>query len=188
MARLFTGIEIPDHIRDALAVLRQPLPGARWIDPAHFHITLRFAGDVDGRTARDLADLLAEVRGRAFELRLQGLGTFGGAEPRSIWAGVAPSDDLARLARAHERAARAAGLQPEGRTFRPHVTLARLSSSREEAVARFLGRNGAFRTEPFFVSRFVLFSSRPFVGGGPYGVEEAFMLDGGIDEESLAGA
>ena len=46
MLRLFSGIEIPDDIRIALADLRQPLPGARWIEPENFHITLRFAGDV----------------------------------------------------------------------------------------------------------------------------------------------
>ena len=46
-------------------------------------------------------------------------------------------------------------------------------------MARVLQRIGAFRTEPFIVSRFVLFSSKPKSGGGPYVVEEAFNLRGG---------
>ena len=46
-------------------------------------------------------------------------------------------------------------------------------------VARILGRIGAFRSEPFFVGRFVLFSARPKSGGGPYVVEKAFPLRGG---------
>ena len=33
MQRLFAAIEIPARIRDRLAQLRMPLPGARWIDP-----------------------------------------------------------------------------------------------------------------------------------------------------------
>jgi 2'-5' RNA ligase len=83
------------------------------------------------------------------------------------------------LARANERAARAAGLPPEGRTFKPHVTVARLKYAGPDAIARILGRIGAFRSRPFLVGRFVLFSSRPKVGGGPYVVEAAFPLRGG---------
>jgi 2'-5' RNA ligase len=82
------------------------------------------------------------------------------------------------LARGIERAARGAGLAPETRTFKPHVTLARLRYSTAELVARYLGRNGAFRSVPFAVERFVLYSSRPKVGGGPYVVEAAFPLSG----------
>ena len=51
MPRLFTGIELPEDIRDELGDLDQPLPGARWIDIDDLHLTLRFAGDVDNRTA-----------------------------------------------------------------------------------------------------------------------------------------
>ena len=35
---------------------------------------------------------------------------------------------------------------------------------------------GGFRSPPFEVSRFVLFSSRASVGGGPYVVEAAYPL------------
>ena len=104
---------------------------------------------------------------------------FGGNDPNSIWAGVEASPELDALARANERAARARGLPPEARPFKPHVTLARLRSASPDQVARILGRIGAFRSEPFLVGRFVLFSSRPKVGGGPYVVEEAFPLRGG---------
>jgi 2'-5' RNA ligase len=42
-----------------------------------------------------------------------------------------------------------------------------------------LGRIGAFRSQPFLVGRFVLFSAKPNVGGGPYVVEAEFPLRGG---------
>lgn len=51
MPRLFTGIELPEDLRDDLADMEQPLPGARWIDTDDMHITLRFVGDIDNRTA-----------------------------------------------------------------------------------------------------------------------------------------
>jgi len=181
MPRLFAGIEVPEEIGAELARLRQPLPGAKWTDPADFHITLRFAGDVERPVAREFAAGLAEIELDAFELRLAGLGAFGGNDPRAIYAGLERSDALAALARATERAARSAGLQPETRAFKPHVTLARLRATPPEAVARVLGRIGAFRSSAFFVPRFVLFSAKPNVGGGPYVAEETYQLIGGYD-------
>ena len=179
MPRLFTGIEIPAEQREQLARLRQPLPGLKWVDPENLHITLRFAGDIDNTRAAELADYLAGISVNAFEIRLAGLGVFGGKDPRSIWVGLEAGPELDALARANERAARAAGLPPESRSFKPHVTVARLKYARPDAVARLLGRIGAFRSRPFLAGRFVLFSSRPKVGGGPYVVEDAFPLKGG---------
>jgi 2'-5' RNA ligase len=181
MPRLFTAIEIPADVIEALTSLRQPLPGARWIEPESLHITLRFAGDIDNGVARELSDSLSEIDAKAFEVAISGVGAFGGNEPRALWAGVVPSEPLEALARAHERAARKAGLAPETRNFRPHVTLARLKLTPPEVVARWLQRRGALRLEPFFVSRFVLFSAKPGSGGGPYVVEEVFPLYGGVD-------
>lgn len=176
MPRLFTGIEIPGAIKQELARLHMPLPGARWVEPAGYHLTLRFAGDIDNRKARDFAEFLGQIEAHAFELRLVGLGAFGGNDPKSVFAQVEPSEALEQLARAHERAARNAGLEPEKRNFKPHVTLARLKYSDAERVARFLSRYGGFRSAPFTVTQFVLFSSKPQVGGGPYVVEETFAM------------
>lgn len=178
MPRLFTGIELPDEIKDQLSELEQPLPGTRWVSPDDLHITLRFFGDVSGRLADELASLLGEIEVDAFELWLEGVGTFGGNDPRVIWAGVSASPQLDILARANERAALSAGLAPEPRAFKAHVTLARLRGTPPELVARTLGRIGAFRTKPFPVSRFALFSSKPNVGGGPYLLDAAFALHG----------
>ena len=150
--------------------------GARWIDPENYHVTLRFIGDVDGATARDFTHALGEIDAAPFELRLNGLGSFGGRKPRAIFAEVAPSEALEALRRANERAAREAGLPPEGRNFKPHVTLARLRGARADAVAAYLERQGGVAAEPFTVSRFVLYSSRASVGGGPYVVEAAYDL------------
>ena len=69
------------------------------------------------------------------------------------------------------------GLEPEGRKYTPHVTLARLRDSSSRQVAEYLAARGYFRTSPFRVSRFVLFSSRASVGGGPYVVEASYPLN-----------
>jgi 2'-5' RNA ligase len=178
MPRLFAGIELPREIRARLAALKAPLPGARWIEPENLHITLRFAGDIDNLTATEFADCLAQIEAAVFDIRIVGLGAFGGQEPHTLYASVEPSAALEALARATERAARNAGLAPEGRNFKPHVTLARMKYADPQALARYLGRNGGFQTEPFTVERFVLYSSRPQIGGGPYVAEEEYRLQG----------
>ena len=74
----------------------------------------------------------------------------------------------------HERLMQRVGLEPEGRKFTPHVTLARLRDSRAARSPSICRRARRFRSLPFTVSRFVLFSSRASVGGGPYVVEAAY--------------
>jgi 2'-5' RNA ligase len=190
MTRLFTGIEIPLEQREQLARLRQPSAGVRWVEQENLHITLRFAGDIDNTRAAEFADHLASIDIDAFEVRLAGIGVFGGKEPRSIWAGIEAGPELKVLARANERVARLAGLAPEGRAFKAHATIARVKRRGAESVARLLGRIGAFRSVPFIVNRFVLYSSRPKTGGGPYVVEDTFPLKGGefADFEETGGS
>jgi RNA 2',3'-cyclic 3'-phosphodiesterase len=179
MPRLFTAIELPDDIRAELYRLHVPLPGARWMKPADYHLTLRFFGDIEGGTAHELIANLAEIEADAFELRICGLGAFGGNDPQQLWAGIEPSESLDALQRTHEKAARNAGLPPEKRSFKPHVTLARMRHSNADAVARFLTRYSGYRSEPFFVPQTVLMSSKPLVGGRPYAVQDYFALRGG---------
>jgi RNA 2',3'-cyclic 3'-phosphodiesterase len=188
MPRLFAGLELPETARSALADLEGPLPGAGWHDEDDLHLTLRFAGDVDGAVARDYAEFLADIDHPAFTLRFSGLGTFGGAQPRVLFAGFASDPPLLSLHRAVERAARKAGMPPEPRRFAPHVTLARLRGTPPEAVAGCITSHLDFRLPPFEVASLALFSARPG-GGGPYVVEERFPLRGGsLDEDGFADA
>jgi len=176
MPRLFTGLEIPDDIRQSLSMLRGGLPGARWIDPDNYHMTLRFVGDVDDMLAREIEFMLGKVSRGRFELRLDGLSSFGGRKPRAVVATVAPSPAVMELQAEHERLMQRIGIEPEGRKFTPHVTLARLRDTSSHDVAEFLSARGGFRSAPFEVSNFVLFSSRASVGGGPYVVEADYPL------------
>jgi RNA 2',3'-cyclic 3'-phosphodiesterase len=157
-------------------MMRGGLPGARWIDPENYHLTLRFIGDIDDAWARDIAGLLGRVQRRPFELRLDGLSSFGGRKPRALVASVTPVPQLLELQAEHERLLQRLGLEPEGRKYIPHVTLARLRDTSSWQVADYLSARGHFRSATFEVSRFVLFSSRSSVGGGPYVVEADYPL------------
>jgi 2'-5' RNA ligase len=176
MPRLFTGLELPAEIVDALAALRGGLPGARWIEPENYHLTLRFIGEVDDRVAHEVASLLARVRRAPLELRLQDLDSFGGRKPRAVVARFAPTHELIELQAEHERLMQRMGLEAEGRKFLPHVTLARLRESSSRQVADYLALRAPLHLPASIVSRFVLFSSRMGGGGGPYVVEAAYPL------------
>lgn len=176
MPRLFTALEIPRNAAMSLSLLRGGLPGARWIDVENYHITLRFIGDVDGRTADEIVDRLDRIDRPEFSLSLNGVGSFGSKKPHSIWAGVTHAPEMFALQAEIERICQRIGLPPDPRKFSPHVTLARLKASRIDEVGRYLTGRGDFQTLPFHVSRFVLLSSRESVGGGPYLTEEVFPL------------
>jgi 2'-5' RNA ligase len=176
MPRLFTGLEIPAALGESLSMLRGGLPGARWIDPENYHLTLRFIGDVDDALAREITFLLGQVRRSGFELRVEGLSSFGGRKPRAVVAAVRPSQAVMELQAEHERLMQRVGLAPEGRKYTPHIMLARLRDSSSWQVAKYLSARAGYRSSLFPVSRFVLFSSRASVGGGPYVVEATYPL------------
>jgi RNA 2',3'-cyclic 3'-phosphodiesterase len=175
MPRLFTALEIPSEIVQSMAMLRGGLPGARWIDPENYHLTLRFIGDIEDALGEEIADLLSKVERPPFDLRIEGLDSFGGNKPRAVVAAVPAVAQLVELQADHERIMQRVGLQPE-RKYRPHVTLARLRDTSSRQVADFLSIKQPFRSSVFSVSRFVLYSSRASVGGGPYVVEAEYPL------------
>ncbi|MDM9621386.1 2'-5' RNA ligase [Rhizobium sp. AC44/96] len=186
MPRLFTALEIPRNAAMSLSLLRGGLPGARWIDVENYHITLRFIGDVDGRTADEIVDRLDRIDRPEFQIRLEGIGSFGSKKPHSIWAGVTPSPEMYALQAEIERICQRIGLPPDPRKFMPHVTLARLKASRVDDVVHYLAGRGNFQTSTFTVPRFVLLSSRDSVGGGPYLTEEIFPLHEALSAPNAA--
>ncbi len=176
MPRLFTGLEIPSDLALDLATLRGGLSGARWIDSENYHMTLRFIGDIDDATARDISGALEQIKRPPFTVTLEGLDSFGGDRPRAIIAKAKPAVPLVELQAEQERLMRRIGIPPEPRKFTPHVTLARLRAASAGAVAAYLAARGLFSSRHFEATRFVLFSSRASTGGGPYVVEAAYPL------------
>lgn len=176
MPRLFVGLELPEAVASTLAALRWGLPGARWVDPSDYHLTLRFIGDIDRRTARDVEDELADIDHGPIPISVVGLGVFGGDKPHTVYASIEPNRALIELQAESERRLRRLGLKPEARKFVPHVTLARMRSASVLDVADYLSANAPFPNCRFTADSFALFSARELFGGGPYIVEAAYSL------------
>src|SRR2546430_6593445 len=119
MPRLFTGLEIPFDVGQSLSLLRGGLPGARWIDPENYHVTLRFIGDVDDVIAHEVASMLGRVRREPFELRVEDLKSFGGRRPRAIVATLGAGQALMELPAEHGRLVQTGGPGPGGAQAHP---------------------------------------------------------------------
>lgn len=176
MPRLFIGLEVPESISTRLSLLRAGLPGARWVDPSDYHVTLRFIGDIDRRLANEVDEELADLYGEPVRVRLTGLGVFGGDKPHTLHAAIEPSRPLVGLQADSERRLRRLGLPPEQRKFVPHITLARLRGASTLDLADYLSAYGHMGGVEFIADQFALFSARDMVGGGPYIVEAAYPL------------
>ena len=160
MMRLFVGIPLPGDVREALAGLRSGLPGARWAEPRNMHVTIRFIGEVGKPEAEDIDAELWAVRAPAFELAFSGIGLFqSGSRVRTVWAQLERSSSLVRLREKVELAVVRAGIEPERRKFKPHVTLARLKNTPGDRVGAYVGDHDAFASGPFPVTGFALIRS-----------------------------
>jgi len=169
MLRLFVGIGFPPELKLRLSLLCSGVPGAKWVDPGNFHLTLRFIGEISQDDAIDIDDALARLRARRFTLQISGTGVFGGGEkPRSLWAGVERSAELVALRDKLEQALIRVGLPPEPRKFAPHVTLARLRNPPLDKLRDFLATHARFRAEPLAVEGFSLIASLQTKAGSVY--------------------
>lgn len=167
MHRLFCAIRPPSAICDILIDAMEDGSDLRWQSDDQLHLTLRFIGEVDRRTAEDVAAELERVRAAPFELALAGLGSFDHRRGGAVWAGIEPKAPVAALAAKIERACQSAGIAAETRAFHPHITIARWSGHRPAAARAFLaGRRLESAAWP--VTGYTLFESRLSRHGAHY--------------------
>jgi 2'-5' RNA ligase len=135
--RCFVAIDFPAEIKKALAGVRDELKRwparVKWVEPANYHLTLKFLGDVP---AGDIPAVTA-VLGRAvsglpaFTLHLKGVGAFPNLRrPRVIWVGVTgDTGALTALQQAVDRELSQLGFPGEAGGYMPHLTLGRVKES-----------------------------------------------------------
>ena len=130
--RAFVALELDTRLRESIgelqARLRPRLGGIRLVRPEGIHLTLRFLGPTSPAQVEALRPHLAAAAAACppAEARVHGLGTFPDrGSPRVLWLGIEVPPSVLELQRACERAARAAGFEPEERPFRAHLTLGR---------------------------------------------------------------
>src|SRR5687768_11844756 len=141
MPRLFVALPVPDDVSAELSALQAGVPDARWVPTENFHVTLCFAGEVNGTVMGDLEEEVADATGPKFALGVSGVEQFSsGRQPRALAALVARSEPLDRLQQKVSNIARHCGIEIDRRRFRPHVALARFPSGAEAGhhIAQFM--------------------------------------------------
>ena len=177
MIRLFVALDVPPSVRDTLSRLGNGVPGARWVPPENYHLTLRFIGNVDEHVADDVHDALSRIEAGGFDVSLKGVTWFGTRKKATaIVAGADKCDGLLHLQRKIESACVRAGLEPEDRKYMPHITLARLKGASLDAVDRYCASRSLFGLPPFPVESFTLYSSFLSQSGAIYTPEADYRL------------
>lgn len=176
MHRLFVAIRPPVPIRDQLLDLMEGVDDARWQDEEQLHLTLRFIGEVDRHCANEAAAALESVRFPAFEITLNGLGSFDRrGRSSTLWAGVTPHEPLKALHRKIDQALQQAGIEPDRRAYLPHITLARLGRT-SGSVRTLVETFGGMTSPPFRIDHFRLYESDLSPKGAIYTTVERYGL------------
>ena len=168
--RLFVSLELPPATTRLLSELDPHLPGVRWLPPEQMHLTISFLGNVSGEIQESLSEHLRAISWKSFFLPLVGVGAFPGkGRPNVIWIGVGRGHPhLFQLHKRVQEAALAAGLEPDLRSFHPHITIARCRDVSSETIRPFLKAHARFDAGMIHVESFCLNSSELTPAGSVY--------------------
>ena len=173
--RLFTGISLPDEVTGNLSALIDKLrvtAHLRWSPVYNLHITTKFIGEWPESRLQELTDALQPLGRRApFDVSVSGIGWLPNPHsPRILYAGIKTGPELIALAAETDAATASIGVERETKSFRPHLTLARIKDTSvplaplRQAIAQIdVPDFGSFR-----VDRFKLYLSKMGPSGSIY--------------------
>jgi len=168
VVRAFVAIESSGGVASRAAALMDKLRAASanvtWVSPDNMHWTLKFLGDVNLTATAEICRVLNEAVSElpAFDVQVSGLGAFPNIErPRTIWLGVSEGEEvMAELADSIDRRLAALGYKPEGRRFKPHLTLGRVRGTKNiEALSALLQDKAEFQGGPMEIDEVSLYTS-----------------------------
>ncbi len=176
--RLFVAVALPSEARAAISGLVDEVRGrvdeqgrgVRWVRLDGLHLTLRFLGPTHETRQGAVEVALQEAATDAGPITVEvgGAGAFPTVErPRVLWLGLTRGAEALRtVSDTLEANLVTAGWPPEGRPFRPHLSLARADGVRSgPATAAALVDAAASFSTSFTADRLTLFESH--TGAGP---------------------
>ena len=169
LVRTFVAIRCSEKLAQscgqAIVGLQEVVDGVRWVEPENIHLTLKFLGEVEDRELHAVCRRVAEAAKThmSFSVVCRGVGAFPSIDrPNTIWIGVEDSDELlAALQRDVEEALIDLGFPAERRPYKPHLTLGRTKSRRNQDVAweDYVNRNATREIGELSVDQVTVFSS-----------------------------
>ena len=141
--RLFIAIDFDEKMKSRLGRAITDL--ARFSETGSFtrwenlHLTLHFIGETT--RVKELVKALDAAETPAFVLRAQGLGSFRRQGGDIYWVGIEESPELQSLYAELSDALEKSGFPVSKDRFRPHITLGRRVSLKENFDPREFGKN-----------------------------------------------
>ncbi len=167
--RTFLAIPLDDEIIKQLVEVQRTLSmtGARvrWVAGENIHLTIKFLGDVRDGQIEEVCEVARRSAGQVepFEFSVSGVMCVPPAgAARMVWVGV--SDMTGRAKKLHDlldQAYAQMGFRKENRSFRAHLTLGRVKSSRNvdrlrKAIEKFAQKDFGLQS----ADQLIVFSSQ----------------------------
>jgi 2'-5' RNA ligase len=181
--RLFIAVPLPPAALEEAAVLLREMRAlewpVRWVRDEGLHISLKFFGEVTSDRVDPIEEMVqfATKGMKPMELAPVGGGAFPSRQhPRVLRLEVQSGPDLELLQDRLERGGEQIGFPPEGRPFRPHITLGRVREGHRLPPAAMQHLEGLPPGQPFVADRVVLFESRLTTDGPAYSIRVEQVL------------
>ncbi|MEM4482078.1 MAG: RNA 2',3'-cyclic phosphodiesterase [Desulfurococcaceae archaeon] len=137
LIRTFIAIEVENRevLEKLVEVRNQLLESGADIKPVedkNIHLTIKFIGEVPQSTVELLCSEISKIKYPRFYIHIKGIGAFPTEyRPRVIWAGVEEgSDKVVDLFKVVDSIARKIKITGEKEEFTPHITIARVKTSK----------------------------------------------------------
>jgi len=186
--RAFLAIEPPENILQEISRLQDKLKREisgrlSWTRPQGQHLTLKFFGDI---SKEDITSISAAVQKRVvaeqkLNMKIEKLGVFPDAKrPRVLWCGIAGDvEKLINLQKKLDGDFAAIGFPAEDRSFKAHLTLARIKDPRDiTGMSEALKKYDSFKAGEFIADKLFLFQSKLSPHGAVYTKLAEFALGG----------
>jgi RNA 2',3'-cyclic 3'-phosphodiesterase len=167
MKRTFIAIPVTpsEYLLKILRELQAQLSGEaiKWVEPENLHLTLKFLGNTLEKQLPAIHERLNDISASFRKMNgvLTGLEYFSiKGNPSVLFSKVNDIPGLKEMAEAVDLTLEREGFLPEQRTFRPHLTLARIKTLRNSS--KFTGMAGQYRSveiQPFVAEKMVLYES-----------------------------
>ena len=173
--RLFVAVPMPgvaeEHAGRLLRELSDKDWPVRWVRADGLHLTLKFFGEVTSDRVEPIEELVhyATQGLKPMPMTLRGGGGFPSRRhPRVLRLEVEAGPDVELLQDRLERGGEEIGFPPEGRPFRPHLTLGRVREGHRLPPGAMDYLEALPQGTAFLADRVVLFESTLSKGGPTY--------------------
>jgi len=182
--RLFAAVKVSPsaELSDVFRMFQTELAQEkiRWVDISNIHITLKFFGDTPVEQIPRITTCFEDVAKSFshFNIQIENCGVFPNLQnPNVLWLGISRSAQLLQLQSEINTSLKALGWEAENRTFKPHLTLGRISYILNNEILKTLIKEyEKVHFQENLIKDFHLYESRLTPKGSIYSIIKSFRL------------